>query len=522
MNKVFIIGLDGAPYKEFKEWIKKGELPFLSRLSKEGAFGKLRSIIPAYSMLAWPVIFTGKNPAKIGPFLYKGEKRGFDPDYFSSAQFINFTDIKTWSLWEWASEFGRRVGALNIPMSYPPTEVNGFEITGFLTPKNAENFTYPPELKGELEGYRIDIALSSGMGFGDRTLNKEALHKDLLNLLEERTEWTIKLLCKYDPEIFMMNFKEMDNFMHYFWDKKDLLLDYFKRADRSAERIYEELKPNHILFISDHGFTDAPIKYFHINQYLEDKGFLKRAENVKGRFSNFIYKTGIETVKRFGFLKNLFTDRFKLKIVRESIKEKINWDKTRAYANWYAGIYLNPEYYPNEESKKEGAEEVKGLLIDAKDPENGKAIFLDAKTKWDLYKGEYFDEMPDVVYTTTKDYKLNTNLPGKLIDKRIDRPDLVGHHVSALDGIILIRGDRVKKGIELGDSSIKDVFPTACALGDIPIPKDVDGRILKEALIEGSYKEEYKDLPYSQKEAHYLSEDEDKSIKEHLKGLGYI
>ena len=177
MKKVFIIGLDGGPYKEIKEWIGKGELPFLSKLANDGAFGRLKSIVPAYSMIAWPVIYTGKNPARIGPFLYKGEKRGFDPDYFSSAQFINSTDIKTWSIWEWASKFKRKVGVVNIPMTYPPTRVNGFEITGFLTPKGAKNFTYPPELKDELDGYRIDIALTGGAGFADRKVNKKKLHK---------------------------------------------------------------------------------------------------------------------------------------------------------------------------------------------------------------------------------------------------------------------------------------------------------------------------------------------------------
>jgi predicted AlkP superfamily phosphohydrolase/phosphomutase len=521
MKKVFIIGLDGAPYKEVKEWIEEGKLPFLSKLAKEGAFGRLKSIVPAYSMIAWPVICTGKNPAKIGPFLYKGEKRGFDPDYFSSAQFINSTDIKTWSIWEWASLFKRKVGIVNIPMTYPPTKVNGFEITGFLTPKGAKNFTYPPELKDELNGYRIDIALTGGAGFADRKVNKKKRHKDLLNLLEERTEWVLKLIQKYNPDLFMINFKEMDNFMHAFWDKKELVFDYFKRADSSVERIYELAKPDNIMVISDHGFTKAPIKYFYINQYLEDKGFLKRAENVKGKFSNFMYKAGSAVVKKYGFVRNFFPDSFKIKITRKNMKEKVNWEKTRVYSNWYAGIYLNPKYYTDEESKKKGALEVKELLLDAKDSENGKEIFLEVNTKWEVYEGKYFDEMPDIVYTTTEDYKLSTNLPGILIEERFAMPDLVGHHFAALEGIVFIHGEKIKKGVRI-DGSLQDIFPTACILSGFPIPDDVDGNVIKEALKEGSYKEEFKNLPYSEEHTIFLTEEEDKSVKEHLKGLGYI
>jgi len=521
MKRVFIIGLDGGPYGEVKEWIEAGELPFLSKIAIEGVFGRLKSIIPPYTMLAWPVICTGKNPAKIGPFLYKAKKRGYDPDFFSSSQFINSTDIKTWSLWEWASHFGMRVGAVNVPMSYPPTKVNGFQITGFFTPKDSDNYTYPPELRDELKGYRIDIELSHGLGLADRKVNKEKLYKDLVNLINERTDWVLQLLQKYPADLFIMNFKEVDNIMHFFWDRKEIVLEYFKIADRSIKKIYEKVRPDYLMIISDHGFSNAPKKFYHINQYLEDKGFLKRAGNIKGKLSNFIYKIGIATVKRFGFIKNLFSDRFKVKIARESVKDKIDWKNTKSYAHWYAGIYLNPEYYKDEISKKKGAEEIKQLLLAARDPENGNKIFLIAKTKWELFNGPYFNEMPDVVYTTTNDYRLNTNLPGKLIEEKFIRPDLTGHHLGALDGIIFIMGENIKSSIKI-DASIMDVFPTACLLGELPIPQDVDGRILKEALIEGNYKEEFVNVPYTKKETKFLTDEEDKSVKEHLKDLGYL
>lgn len=194
MKKVFIIGLDGAPYKEIKEWLEASELPFLSRLANEGAFGKLKSCLPPLSMVAWPILFTGKKPAETGPFIYKGKEIGFDPDYFSSGQFINSTDIKTWTIWEWISQHGAKVGVLNIPMTYTPKEVNGFLITGFTTPKGAENFTYPPELREELTDYIIDIVISKDSGLKDIKLRKNKLLQNLVKLLEVRTKWTLNLI----------------------------------------------------------------------------------------------------------------------------------------------------------------------------------------------------------------------------------------------------------------------------------------------------------------------------------------
>lgn len=523
MKKICIIGLDGGPYKEIKEWVEEGELPFLSKIAREGAFGRLESIIPPFTMLAWPIIFTGKNPAKIGPFLYKSKKKGFDPEFFSESQFINSTDIKTWSIWEWASHFGRTVGVMNIPMTYPPVRVNGFLVTGSLTPKNAENFTYPENLNDDLKDYIIDIQLSDGVGKIDKSLNKGNLKKDFENLADNREKAVLKLLKKYNPDLFVVNFKEVDDFMHYFWDDKKTTLGYLKRTEKTIKAICEQQRPDYIMIVSDHGFSKAPSKYFYINQYLLDRGYLKKSKNISGNFFNVIYRMGIAIVKKFSFVRNLFSDRLKFKVVRGSVKEQIDWENTKAYAHWYAGLYLNPRFYPDEESKKNGAEELKKVLLEAKDPETGRSMILTSKTKWELFEGEFFDEMPEVVYTSTEDYRLNTNLPGRLVDERVDRPSLVGHHTSALDGIIFVFGQGVKKGVRI-DATIHDVFPTACVLGGLPIPVDSDGKVLKEIIEENIFKIDFSNVEYQRKDenTHFLSEEEDKEVKEHLKDLGYL
>ncbi len=523
MKKVFIVGFDGAPYKEIKEWIEKGELVFLSKMARVGAFGKLKSIIPPFTMLAWPVIFTGKNPAKIGPFLYKSNKKGFDPEFFAESQLINSTDIKTWTLWEWVSHFGGKVGIMNVPMTYPPKKVNGFFVTGALTPKNAENFTYPDNLKENLKDYIIDLEFSEGIGKADKILNKKKLREDFENLVNNRRQATLNLLKKYNPDFFMINFKEVDDFMHYFWDDKGAILDYLRKIDKTLSSIYEQQKPDYVMVISDHGFSKAPSKYFYINQYLLDKGYLKRSRNISGKIFNIIYRSGIAVVKKLGFVRNLFSDKVKLKVVRGSVKEQIDWDNTNAYAHWYAGLYLNPKCYMDEESRKKIAEELKAVLLQAKDPENGANMILTAQTKWELFKGNFFEEMPEVVYTTTEDYRLNTNLPGKIVDKRVDRPSLVGHHTSALDGIVLAMGDGIKN-VSGFEATIHDVFPTACVLGKMPIPQDVDGRVLQEVLQEGTFKIEHKYLDYltDEKSSYFLTEEEDKTVKDHLKDLGYL
>ncbi|MEO0271336.1 MAG: alkaline phosphatase family protein, partial [candidate division WOR-3 bacterium] len=122
-KKSLIIGLDGAPYHLFSKWFTEKKLLFTGKLIEEGVFGILETTIPPYTMIAWPCFYTGKNPAKIGPFLIKSE--GFDPEAFSRSHFLSANEIKTWTIWEYLSELNYKVGVMNVPVTYPPKKVNG-------------------------------------------------------------------------------------------------------------------------------------------------------------------------------------------------------------------------------------------------------------------------------------------------------------------------------------------------------------------------------------------------------------
>jgi predicted AlkP superfamily phosphohydrolase/phosphomutase len=41
------------------------------------------------------------------------------------------------------SECGKRVLAINVPVTYPPEPVNGIMVSGYMTPSPGVNFTYP-------------------------------------------------------------------------------------------------------------------------------------------------------------------------------------------------------------------------------------------------------------------------------------------------------------------------------------------------------------------------------------------
>ena len=66
--RVLCFGLDGADYDLVRELLAQGRLPTIARLARDGAFGPLRSTIPAVTPTAWSSFLTGLNPAGHGIF----------------------------------------------------------------------------------------------------------------------------------------------------------------------------------------------------------------------------------------------------------------------------------------------------------------------------------------------------------------------------------------------------------------------------------------------------------------------
>jgi arylsulfatase A-like enzyme len=100
-----------------------------------------------------------------------------------------------------------------------------------------------------------------------------------------------------------------------------------------------------------------------------------------------------------------------------------------------------------------------------------------------------------------------------------------GHNIN---GIFLAHGPDFKDtGEELESLEIYDLAPTILHIYDVPIPEDMDGRVLKEIFKpeSGSARREirYQKTKEMKKEIKKrLSEGEEEKIKEKLRALGYL
>src|SRR5207249_11814242 len=85
-----------------------------------GAWGPLRSTIPAASFPAWTSLVTGVNPGRHGVLDFTERVPGT-----YRVRFVNGSYRRVPALWTRLSAAGRRVAVLTVPAPYPPEPGGG-------------------------------------------------------------------------------------------------------------------------------------------------------------------------------------------------------------------------------------------------------------------------------------------------------------------------------------------------------------------------------------------------------------
>ncbi|MFW6121528.1 MAG: alkaline phosphatase family protein [Petrotogales bacterium] len=310
MNKFAIIGLDCAdPKLMFEEFWD--ELPNIRKLAQNGSYGKLESTIPPITVPAWMSMVTGKDPGTLGFYGFRNRK-----DYsYDSITFANSKKVKYETVWETLGKKGYKSIALGVPLTYPPKPINGYMVTSFLTPSTEFNYTYPKELKKEIEkwvgNYMLDVE-------NFRTENKQRIIDEVYEMTDKRFEVAKHLVTEKEWDFFMMVEMGPDRMHHAFWAHHDpthfkhdpespfkkAIKDYYIYLDKKIGELVELLPDETTIMLnSDHGIQKM-VGGIAINDWLIEKGYLVLKEKPTKR-------TSIET------------------LIDEN---KINWSKTKALA----------------------------------------------------------------------------------------------------------------------------------------------------------------------------------------------
>lgn len=528
-------------------------MPQLSRLLEGGISGPLTSTYPPLTGPAWSSFMTGKTPAQHGVLEFFRRHPGTYRQELNTRQ-----DIDGKSLWSYLSEAGKSTGVMGVPLTYPPEPVNGFMITGLLTPPGRRDFIYPPGLLDELESHLGSYILRHDEKY--RKHNPFPLIKEEYEVLENNTRAALYLMNHKKWDFFMVHILGTDRIQHEFWHTLDpqhpahdssesehlgdVVADYFAKLDVSVGRLLANLEDDTaVLLMSDHGF--GPVyKFINFNTWLLKQGYLRLKRNPQTIFRQLLLK--------FGFNYTVFANLvLKLGFGRQTVRmgrakrenwqrrlflslNDVDWSRSKAYSMGNFGqLYVNlvgrepagcvqpgPAY---EALLQELTERLQSML----DPEDGRPVIERIMRREEVYQGIYADQAPDLVFFT-RDMQYKAMGLSDFSSAKVFEPvfGTTGHHrmngilVSYLPGVF-------KRNEQLQNANIYDLAPTILYLMGVKIPSSMDGQVLLDLFTE-EYRTEHP-IQYElnapdegRREELQLTEQEQEYLAEMLRALGYV
>lgn len=458
-NKLLIIGLDCAtPQLVFGLW--RDQLPNLVRLAGEGLWGELRSADPPITVPAWTSMMTGKDPGELGFYGFRNRS-----DYsYKEMSFATSVSVKADTVWDILSRAGKKVIMVGVPQTYPPKPVNGQMITCFLTPSTDSQYTYPAELKSEIEGqfgkYILDVD-------DFRTDDKDALLERIYTMTRQRFAVVRHLMQTKEWDFLMFVEMGIDRIHHGLWKYFDpehpkyepgnayeyAIRDYYKYIDQEIG-VLVNMAPTdtNVMVVSDHGAKrmDGGIC---INEWLMQEGYL--------------------------------TLKSAPPKVAPLEKAEVDWEKTVA---WGAGGYYGRLFLNVKGREAQGTiepadyERVRSEIarkLEAITDENGKPIGTKALRPQDIYR-EVRGIPPDLIVYFGDLYWRSVGSVGHGKIHIFDNdtgPDDANH---AENGMFILRGPSVRRSRQLSGLQLMDCAPTALRLLGIDVPPDMHGKDILE------------------------------------------
>ncbi len=455
MAKLVIIGLDCAtPQLVFGDWLD--ELPNIKSIVDEGMHGKMVSTIPPITVPAWTAMMTSQDPGMLGFYGFRNRKSyGYDDLYFANANYV-----KAKTLWNYLSRNRMSSLVFGVPQTYPPKPLNGMLVASFLTPNKDAQYTWPDEVKAEVDSaaggnYIIDVD-------DFRTDDKDKLLKAIYEMTESRFK-AFRHFVQKDFDFAMMVEMGIDRIHHGFWryfDKEHRLYepgnkyenaikDYYKEIDREIGETLKVIgEDTSVILVSDHG-----AKTMHgaicINEWFQREGFLT--------------------------LKEKPAKQTKLKM------DMIDWEKTSCWGEggYYSRIFFNVKgrepqgVIPSEEYESFRTQLI--AKLEAMTDENGKSINNRVFRPEDVYK-ECNNIAPDLIlYPGNLDWRSAGSVGTGCIHiyENDTGPDDANH---AQEGIFVWKIPGREWTEKERDVSIYDIAPSILKFYGIDIPENMIGK----------------------------------------------
>jgi len=516
-GRTIILGADGATWNVLSRMLAAGKLPNFRRAIDTGASGPLESIENMRSASAWTSMFTGYNPGRHGIY----EFYEFKPETYS-IEFIPGSHKKVPGFWRYLDHAGQSSGVINTPMTYPAetlTNKSSYMIAGLDGPgKASPRFDAPDGFMARLESamkceYVIEPGLTGAIARGNPQEAADILRAEL-----ESKRAAMRIMMDTMPvDCLLFVFRSLDAAQHCFWKWMDpthpkhaqcspdeiarfgrVIDDVYALLDDVLGDIFARTGPDDsVIVISDHGFGHKCPVSSKLNRWLEAHGYLAYKDGGS--------KPGVVS-KALKFVAANTNRSTKEKLARllpglrnwaqsKALFSGVDWSRTRVYSDsQFPRLRLNIKGREGEgivDPKDASAlmAELRARLLDMRDSVTGEKIVRDVFFRDEIYKGPYVAPAEDILVRWREDIVIHgvQMPPGKELPEEElsvmpgeDPKVISGDH--QIHGVFIGVGAPFARGAQPAALRLLDLTPTILHLRGLPIPADMDGKVLTQSF----------------------------------------
>jgi predicted AlkP superfamily phosphohydrolase/phosphomutase len=408
-------------------------------------------------------MLSSKDPGVLGIYGFRNRA-----DYsYDNLTIANGSAVKEKRVWDYLSEADKKSIVVGVPQTYPIKPVNGYMISSFLTPSIQKQYTHPHEFRYEVErilegrDYEVDVR-------DFRTEDKDYLLRQIYEMTEKRFKVLNYLIREKAWDFFMFVEMGVDRIHHGFWKFHDpqhfqyepgnkfenSIKEYYQYLDREVACLLEAVDDNTvILVVSDHGAKRMD-GGFCLNQWLYQEGYL-------------VFKSEIPRDRLIKFN-----------------ELEVDWAKTTAWGDggYYGRLWLNvqgrePQGLVSQADYSRVREEISGKLAKMVDHQGRPMNNICYKPE-EIYKEVRNVASDLMIYFGNLHWRSVGSLghPSIYTFENDTGPDDANH---AQDGLIIYYDPKKELGgKQLSGLQLMDVAPTILNLLELPVPADMQGKII--------------------------------------------
>ena len=502
MRRLLVIGLQEATMDIIGPWAEQGLLPNMARMISDGVRGHVVGKLPLATPHSWANILTGMGAGRHG--IYDYWQRGPD-GCFRESDSGSFCEAPIWDRLR-GSDLAS--GYVNLPLTWPVPQVNGFVVAGSGAPAVTRKVFSPPELYDGLVAatgpYRPDSVFPGG--------RKRA---DYLGLFEREIPRTTaafeRLLVTRPWQFAIVYFVDAAMAQHYFWADMEtetadnpyrgIVSTAYQCLDEAIGRLVTAAGPDANVFVVSECGAGRLRFGIQINTWLEQQGLLQR----NGLHFRRPWRAASDRVRRTA--KRILPATIKTAIAGSSTSIRnwarssgtvldLDWGRTRAFSRGKEGsIFVNLKGRDPNGVVEPGRdyEAVRDAIIDdlgeLKDPETNEPAASRVFRREELFEGPFLEWAPDLLVEWHNAMYMpdeQEQFPGEVFVTRwrkgMSWPTTGSHRY---EGVLLAAGPGIASRVDVGDVSQLDLLPTWLQLLRQEVPTGLDGRILEEAIATG-------------------------------------